>query len=100
MTTRRDRLHVRRTDVVLVDDDERSMLVVPDQDGTYVLNPTARAIWELCDGDTLPAEMIEAICEAFAVSAERASADVDRTLEALIRAGLIVWSTPPNRLGP
>lgn len=100
MTTRLDGLPVRRTDVVLVDDGERSMLVAPDQDGTHVLNPTARAIWELCDGVTLPAEMVAAICEVFAITPERASVDVDRTLEELTRVGLISWSVTAERLEP
>jgi hypothetical protein len=100
VSTRLDGLPVRRTDVVLVDDGERSMLVAPDQDGTHVLNPTARAIWELCDGVTLPAEMVAAICEVFAVTPERAAADVDRTLEELTRVGLIAWPPPAGRLDP
>jgi len=100
VTTRLDGLPARRTDVVLVDDGERSMLVAPDQDVTHVLNPTARAIWELCDGVTLPAEMVVAICQVFAVTPERASADVDRTLEELTRVGLIAWPDAADRLEP
>ena len=100
MTTRLDGLPARRTDVVLVDDGERSLLVAPGQDGTHVLNPTARAIWELCDGVTLPAEMVAAICQVFAVTPERAAADVDRTLEELTRVGLIAWSSAPGRQAP
>ena len=100
MTTRLDGLPARRTDVVLVDDGERSMLVAPDNDGTHVLNPTARAIWELCDGVTLPTEMVEAICEVFVVTPERAQSDVERTLEELSRVGLIAWSSAPGRHAP
>ena len=100
MNTRLDGVPARRTDVVLVDDGERSMLVAPDQDGTHVLNPTARAIWELCDGVTLPAEMVAAICQVFAITPERASADVDRTLEELTRVGLIAWPDAADRLEP
>jgi hypothetical protein len=100
VSTRLQGLPVRRTDVVLVDDGSASMLVAPDQHDTHVLNPTARAIWELCDGVTLPAEMIAAICEVFAVSHERASADVERTLGQLTETGLVVWSRTPRRLVP
>ena len=100
MSTRLDSLPVRRTDVVLVDDGERSMLVAPGQDGTHVLNPTARAIWELCDGVTLPEEMVAAICEVFVVTPAQAVADVERTLEELTRVGLITWASPPGRPAP
>jgi hypothetical protein len=98
VSTRLDGLPVRRTDVVLVDDGEYSMLVAPDQDDLHVLNPTARAIWELCDGVTLPEEMVAAICEVFAVTPERATADLDRILEELTRVRLITWAT--GRLEP
>jgi hypothetical protein len=55
------------------------------------LNETALAIWELCDGATEPAEMVEAVRVACGVPQEVAAADIDRTLAALTEAGLVVW---------
>jgi hypothetical protein len=91
VTTNVEQLPRRRTDVVLVEDGRDSVLIVADQDATHVLNPTARAIWELCDGLTQPQEMIDAICEVFAVSPETARADVERALDGLNAADLISW---------
>jgi len=98
MSTQLDGLPVRRTDVVLIDDEDRSLLVKPDDQGTHVLNPTARAIWELCDGVTLPSEMVDAICEVFNVEAAQAEEDVTRTLDQLTEVGLILWSSTPRSL--
>jgi hypothetical protein len=91
VTTHVEQLPCRRTDVVLVDRGQDSVLMVAEQDATHVLNPTARAIWELCDGRTQPQEMIDAICDVFAVAPEAAKTDVERTLDGLNAAGLITW---------
>jgi hypothetical protein len=81
----------RRADVLLVDDGVNSMLARADGERTHLLNPTARAIWELCDGETAPDEMTSAICQVFAVSWDDASADVASALEALTGIGLVDW---------
>jgi hypothetical protein len=79
---RRDGLRLRR-------DGDRNILV--DDDGAEVgaLNETALALWELCDGQTRPEEIIIAVCEAFAVPRPTAEEDVDRTLRELAAAGLL-----------
>lgn len=74
--------------------DERQMLVDAEHGVRYELNPTALALWELCDGATRVAEMVEGVCELFAVSPERAEADVYRTLDEFGRVGLIDWAAP------
>lgn len=53
------------------------------------LNPTAFALWELCDGDTSVAEMVAAICQLFDVSPERATSDVAHGMQQLRESGLI-----------
>jgi hypothetical protein len=45
-------------------------------DSLHVLNDSARAIWELCDGETNPEEMAAAVSELTGLSRERAQADV------------------------
>ncbi|MGH2692692.1 MAG: PqqD family protein [Actinomycetota bacterium] len=59
----------------------------------HLLNGTALAIWELCDGETLPEEMVRAICELFRLQPERVSDDLLRTLQDFERAELIEWVT-------
>ena len=53
------------------------------------LNPSALAIWELCDGDTTVTEIIEAVFEVTDATSERATTDVVATLGDLRRAGLL-----------
>ncbi len=54
------------------------------------LNPTALALWELCDGDTTVAEMVDAVCELFAIGSEQARGDVESALAQMQAAGVIV----------
>jgi hypothetical protein len=81
----------RRADVLLVDDGVDSVLVPPDEERTHLLNPTARAIWELCDGQTDAEEMAAAICQVFAVSWDDAMTDVARALNTMTEVGLVEW---------
>ena len=57
----------------------------------HMLNETAQAIWELCDGETLPEEMISAICQLFSMHRDVVTEDIERILGDLDRAGLISW---------
>jgi pyrroloquinoline quinone biosynthesis protein D len=79
---RRDGIEIRRND-------DRAVLV--DASGSEVceMNETALALWELCDGETRPDEIVVAICEAFAVPHDQAADDVARTLRDLRAAGLL-----------
>ena len=53
------------------------------------LNPTALALWELCDGQTEVDEMVEAVCDLFAVDPVRARTDVVSALVEMRAAGVI-----------
>ena len=97
MSTRIRGLPQRQTDVLLVDEADRSVLMAPGHDASHLLNPTARAIWELCDGLTDPDEMVGAICQVFSVAMETARADVTYALEQLTAAGLIHWTDGEKR---
>lgn len=88
------RVPIRRRDVLLVDDGRDSMLLTTDGSTSYLLNPTARAIWELCDGSTHPREMVAAICDVFEVSHGVATADVGAALDQLTEVGLVRWDDP------
>ena len=85
---------VRRVDVRLVHEGYDCVLATPGEPATHLLNPTARALWELCDGTTEPSEMVVAVCELFSVSYEVAASDVAAALEALTQAGLVTWGPP------
>ncbi len=57
----------------------------------HVLNDTALALWELCDGRTSAAEMVDSICQLFGAPRATVEADVARTLDDLAGAGLVTW---------
>ncbi len=61
----------------------------PETEMLHLLNPSAVAIWELCDGDTSPTEMAEAIDELTGLGPETSAADVESALTSLLIAGLV-----------
>jgi hypothetical protein len=61
----------------------------PKTDSLHVLNDSARAIWELCDGKTSPSEMAHAISELTGLELERAQSDVTETLQRLSELNLV-----------
>ncbi|MDQ4130117.1 MAG: PqqD family protein [Actinomycetota bacterium] len=63
----------------------------PDSGTVLLLNDTALAIWDLCDGDNLPREMIDAICTLCGLHEDVVTEDVGRVLAELDRAGLLDW---------
>lgn len=58
-----------------------------------VLNETAAALWELCDGQTEIREMIDAVCELFQLEVDVARTEVLTAMEALGAVAVL-------RLGP
>ena len=56
----------RRDEVVVKLKRGTRTAVGPDPSQRHALNDTAFALWELCDGETAPAEMVAAICTLFA----------------------------------
>ena len=81
----------RQAEVRVERDGTRTVLVVGDGRG-FVLNETALALWELCDGGTLPEEMVDAVRIACGVARDAAELDVSRALDELTEAGLLSWS--------
>ena len=43
--------------------DDENVVYDPETSAVHLLNVTATAIWVLCDGETTPEEMVDAICE-------------------------------------
>lgn len=58
-------------------------------DTLHMLNASALAIWELCDGATDAIEMAAAVAEVTGMQSEAAEADVRLALNELYRGGLI-----------
>jgi PqqD family protein of HPr-rel-A system len=75
-------LHTERLDDELV-------VYAPESARAFVLNRTAAAIWQLCDGSMTAAELADELAEACGLSAEAARVDVQQFIEQLDGAGLL-----------
>jgi Coenzyme PQQ synthesis protein D (PqqD) len=87
----RQRRPLRREGVWLRATSDENAVYDPVTKGLHLLNETARAIWELCDGDTTPDEMVRAICEVSGLPAEVVTEDVQRTLAEFEGLGILRW---------
>jgi hypothetical protein len=56
----------------------------------HILNATALAIWELCDGQTRTGEMVGAICGLSGLPRDVVEEDVGRILGEFQRAGILL----------
>ena len=68
---------------------EEALLFLPGQDQGFTLNHSAKAIWELCDGQHSPEEITHILSEQFSCEAETLLPDVTNTLDQLTELGLI-----------
>lgn len=86
-----DATPTRRDGVWLRQAGEENAVFEPASGSVYLMNETALAIWDLCDGRTTAGEMIDAVCEVSGMHAEVVQEDVGRILDEFERAGLITW---------
>ena len=84
---------VRRKDVWLRNTKDEIAVYNPGTGDVYLLNETALAIWDLCDGETKPDEMMTAICDVTSLPPEVVAEDVERILLEFDTAELIEWVT-------
>ena len=84
---------VRRKDVWLRNTKDEIAVYNPGTGDVYLLNETALAIWDLCDGQTKPDEMMTAICDVTGLPPEVVAEDVERILLEFDTAELIEWVT-------
>jgi len=84
----------RRGELVQSPGTDGSTVYERDTDSLHVLNESAHAIWELCDGRTTPEEMAAAIAEVTGIGVEQAISDVEQTLEKLRELGLVDYRRP------
>lgn len=79
----------RRDDLEVEVESKEARLTDPVSGETHVLNPSAYAIWELCDGATAPAAMAEAVAEVTLIDVAEAERQIERTIEILRERGLV-----------
>lgn len=79
----------RKGELVQSASDDGWTVYEPDTDSLHVLNASAKAIWELCDGKTNPSEMAQAISELTGLNQKQAELDVREALRRLRDSGLI-----------
>lgn len=61
----------------------------PESDSLHVLNDSAKAIWELCDGETSPLEIARAISDLTGMEIATSRLEVEQTLAMLRELGLL-----------
>jgi hypothetical protein len=81
----------RKADVWLRQSDTENVVYDPSSETVHMLNATAMAIWVLCDGETDPEEMVEAICELSGLPRDIVIEDVRRILLQFEEADILTW---------
>lgn len=77
----------------------KAVVITIDSNELHVLNPVATRIWELADGRAL-ADVIESIVEEFEVSRVRATEDVIRFAQEMLRLGALESQGSLDNIGP
>ena len=85
-------LPARRSDVWLRQAGDENAVCDPKTGAVHMLNSPALAIWHLCDGQTSPEEMVDAICEASGMPADVVVEDVE------VREAFAVRNEPAHRV--
>ena len=81
----------RRSGIEVQSDGGSHTLRDPASGTACVVNDTALAVWELCDGTTAPEEMVASICMVFDATPDRVLADLEEILATLTDAGALEW---------
>lgn len=92
MTVKRRERPARRDGVWVRRSGDENALFDPTSSAVHLLNETALAIWELCDGQTDPEEMVAAIVELSGLDPTAVEQDVERILSEFGDAGLVTWA--------
>lgn len=82
---------LRKRDVWLRQAGGEDVVYDPASGAVHMLNATATAIWVLCDGETDPDEMVDAICELSGLPREVVVEDVRRILLQFEEADILSW---------
>jgi len=80
----------RKSNILVQNIGGETLLYNAEADTIHVLNPTAKLIWELCDGTHSVADIERLIRENFSMAAEQdVSEDVQHTLKIFADKGLL-----------
>lgn len=82
---------LQNPDVWLRQTRDENAIYDPASGSVHLLNETALAIWNLCDGETTVEEMVTAICDLCNMHEDIVVEDVDRILTEFGAAGLLTW---------
>jgi hypothetical protein len=81
---------VRKPGIIVQDIGGEMLLYSAEGKAVHVLNPTAKRIWDLCDGGHTAEDMEQALRASFSIAAERdVAGDLQRTLEVFAAKGLL-----------
>jgi hypothetical protein len=81
---------LRNPDITLQDIGNEVVLYSATADAVHVLNPTAKLIWELCDGQHTLANIEQVLRANFAIPPDQdVMADIRQTLETFAAKGLL-----------
>jgi hypothetical protein len=87
----REGLPARRFDLWIHQAKDEIAVLDPLTGSVHLLNATALAIWDLCDGETKPEEMVDAICQVSGLHEDVVIEDVCRVLQGFDQAGMVTW---------
>jgi len=69
---------------------EETLLYGANAEAVHILNPTAKLIWDLCDGKHTIADITQEILDTFSgIEADHANNDVQQTLTVFLEKNLI-----------
>jgi hypothetical protein len=81
---------LRKSDILVQELGEQTILYRAEGKAIHVLNPTARLIWELCDGQHSLRDMEQAVHASFAIpEGHDVCADIRRTVDGFSSKGLL-----------
>ncbi|OOP54929.1 MAG: hypothetical protein AYP45_17640 [Candidatus Brocadia carolinensis] len=81
---------IRKQGIIMQDMGRETLLCSAKGKAVHVLNPTAKLLWELCDGGHTRAEMEQVIRARFAIPDDHNVAeDVRHTLEVFVTKGIV-----------
>lgn len=81
---------VRKSNIIAKDIGDETLLYSAEEEAIHVLNPTAKLVWDLCDGEHAVGDMEQAIRTSFSVTDEHdVTGDVRQTLEVFAAKGLL-----------
>ena len=81
-----------RADVLTRDVDDEILIYDPKNGEVFLLNATAAAIIELCDGHTPIPSIVQEIVKALAADPETVQKDVNKILLDMKQKGILEWS--------